>query len=76
MERDFERTKSDERFRQSHKMETIGVLTGVITYNYNSILGILFDNIKLEKDDIPIGNPASVYQKQIKIGSLRVKSCP
>ena len=68
-----ERRKVEAELQHARKMESIGVLAGGVAHDFNNILGIVLGNAELALDDVPEGNPAHDFLKEIRSATLRAK---
>ena len=65
--------KIESQLKHAQKMEAVGTLAGGIAHEFNNMLGVILGNAELAIDDIPKGNPAVNYLKDIQAASLRSK---
>ncbi len=65
--------KLEDELRQTHKMESIGILAGGIAHDFNNILSIILGNTELALSDIPEWSPANDSLNEIKTASIRAK---
>jgi len=71
---DISRQKQLEaRIRQSHKMESIGILAGGIAHDFNNILFPIVGFAEILEEDIPQGSPLRENVEEILIGAKRAK---
>ena len=68
-----ERKQLEEQLRQSHKMESIGIMAGGIAHDFNNIIGIIAGNTDLALENVPESNPAHFNLEEIKTAGLRAK---
>jgi PAS domain S-box-containing protein len=66
-----ERKKLEEQFRQSHKMEAVGLLAGGVAHDFNNILTAIIGYGNLVKMKLASGDPAQNYVDQILASSER-----
>jgi PAS domain S-box-containing protein len=66
-----ERKKLEEQYRQSHKMEAVGLLAGGVAHDFNNILTAIIGYGNLVKMKIAADDPAQVYVDQILSSSER-----
>ena len=70
-----ELSQVEEQFRQSQKLEAVGMLVGGITHDYNNLLTIIGGNVELAKMDLPDEeSPMNHYLSQIKNASSRASA--
>ena len=61
----------NEKLRQSHKMESIGIMAGGVAHDFNNLLYMIVGNTELALEDIPEENPVYSNLEEIKSASLR-----
>ena len=66
-----ERKKLEEQFRQSHKMEAVGLLAGGVAHDFNNILTAIIGYGNLVKMKLAVNDPAHNYVDQILTSSER-----
>jgi PAS domain S-box-containing protein len=66
-----ERKKLEEQFRQSHKMEAVGLLAGGVAHDFNNILTAIIGYGNLVKLKLAANDPANNYIDQILSSSER-----
>ncbi len=66
-----ERKKLEEQFRQSHKMEAVGLLAGGVAHDFNNILTAIIGYGNLVKMKLAANDPAQNYVDQILSSSER-----
>ena len=66
-----ERKKLEEQFRQSHKMEAVGLLAGGVAHDFNNILTAIIGYGNLVKLKLAANDPANNYVDQILSSSER-----
>lgn len=66
-----ERKKLEEQFRQSHKMEAVGLLAGGVAHDFNNILTAIIGYGNLVKMKLAANDPALNYVDQILASSER-----
>jgi PAS domain S-box-containing protein len=66
-----ERKKLEEQFRQSHKMEAVGLLAGGVAHDFNNILTAIIGYGNLVKMKLAAGDPSQNYIDQILSSSER-----
>jgi PAS domain S-box-containing protein len=66
-----ERKKLEEQFRQSHKMEAVGLLAGGVAHDFNNILTAIIGYGNLVKMKLAANDPANNYIDQILSSSER-----
>lgn len=56
-----DRKKTDEMVRNSHKLESLGILAGGIAHDFNNLMGGVFGNIELARESIDNRSSAILY---------------
>jgi len=71
---DISRQKQlEDRIRQSHKMESIGILAGGIAHDFNNILFPLIGYAEMLQEDLPQGSLEQTNSTQILQAGLRAR---
>ena len=65
--------ESEEKLRQSQKMESIGTLAGGIAHDFNNVLYSIIGYTELTMDDVPEGSLAQKNLKEVFKGAMRAK---
>ena len=65
--------RREEQLILSHKMESIGTLSGGMAHVFNNFLAVILGNSELAMDDIPEGNPAHFNIQEIQSAVVRAK---
>lgn len=68
-----ERRELEDKLRQSHKLEALGVLAGGIAHEFNNILAAIIGYTELASNDAPPDSQVKVDLQQILIGGNRAK---
>lgn len=69
-----ERERLQEELIKARKMETIGVLSGGISHDFNNLLSIILGNLELVKDDLAPTHPARAWLEAAEAGADRAKA--
>lgn len=67
------RQETENRLRQSQKIEAVGRIAGGIAHEFNNVLGIIIGNTELAVDDLPKNHSVQNNLQEIKLASLRAK---
>lgn len=70
---ELEKSRFEEQYRQTQKIEAIGALAGGVAHDFNNILGIILGNTELAIDDVPKWNPVRLNLEEIRTASHRAK---
>lgn len=65
--------RSEQRLRDSHKMETIGTLAGGIAHDINNMLTPILAHADLATSEIPGDHPVQEHLSGINVASLRAR---
>jgi PAS domain S-box-containing protein len=65
--------RSEQRLRETHKMETIGTLAGGIAHDINNMLTPILANADLAKQKLPADHPVHAHLHGIVTGSKRAR---
>jgi len=72
-EADDEKNKLESRLKQSHKMESIGMLAGGIAHDFNNILSAVLGYTELALADVVKGAPIEEDLREVYSAGLRAK---
>ncbi|MFY9912949.1 MAG: PAS domain S-box protein [Candidatus Sulfotelmatobacter sp.] len=64
-----ERRSLEQQFRQSQKMEAVGLLAGGISHDFNNLLGVILGNADLLLEKVPAGSQQRYAEAIKKAGS-------
>src|SRR3954468_10268109 len=66
-----ERRKMDEQFRQTQKLESLGVLAGGVAHDFNNLLTGILGNASLALDATPSHDPSRILLEEVMRASER-----
>jgi len=68
---EIERTRLEDKIRQTQKLEGLGVLAGGLAHDFNNLLTGILGNAGLALRDVPPGSPVHGALKRVEAASLR-----